>query len=189
MASSPWAPDDALKDNKTAYTLTSQEFALGNELFQRSSWPVGSFIVTSVVLGCTISLFLPGEPPGRLDMAIRCLTMSVAIFCGLLALMKFSRIRNRRRTATNYDLSPFGNMPCTVEWNEEGLRVDTDNGYQLYRWKEFRTWCEDDSIIVLFFGPHIYLALPKRALTADMTKGLKNRLDQAGLRPAKLFPI
>jgi len=118
MASSPWAPDDALKDNKTAYTLTSQEFALGNELFQRSSWPVGSFIVTSVVLGCTISLFLPGEPPGRLDMAIRCLTMSVAIFCGLLALMKFSRIRNRRRTATNYDLSPFGNMPCTVEWTK-----------------------------------------------------------------------
>ncbi|WFR94195.1 YcxB family protein [Rhizobium tumorigenes] len=189
MASSPEIPTDALSDNKTAYTLTAAEFAMGNELMQRSNFQVAGVIVPSIVLGCAVSLFLPGDPPGRLDMAIRVVTMSLAIFCGLLAITKLKRFRNRRRAVTNYRLSPFYHERCVFEWNDEGVRVETDSGYQLYRWKYIRAWCEDDRIMVLFFGPHIYIYLPKRALTPQMTEGLKNRLDQAGLHRAKLFPI
>lgn len=181
--------DELSEAAKIRYRLEGREFGLGNELMLRSRVPLGSIVFTSVLFGAALSLLLGSDSVGRIQMAIRIVLISLAVFASIMAIMKLNRGRIRRKSAANHDISPFAGQWITAEWNDKGITLTTENGHQLYPWKDFTGFAEDREVITLFFGPHLYLPIPKRAMNAASRRDMDAWLQKSGLERKKLFPI
>ncbi|QCI99051.1 YcxB family protein [Agrobacterium larrymoorei] len=92
-------------------------------------------------------------------------------------------------TKKNLRISPFHNANLAVTWNEDTLSILNDTGFQRYEWPKFRMWTQDDLIFTLFFGPHLFLPLPKRAFTERQQENLTAQLNRANIPLATLMPF
>lgn len=64
-------------------------------------------------------------------------------------------------------------------WNAAGFETRSDRGSQKLDWSDLHRWWEDDRLLMLYLAERLYIAVPKRALSAEQINALREHLSSA----------
>jgi hypothetical protein len=166
------------------YRLTEQEFARATDHFRRQG-KKNYLICFLLFLGLIASVNWQSRHSTGFDLVITNLTIIPSIIIAVYILNRLGK----KKTIENFRNSPFANLDLTTEWDEAALSIRHSNGFQRYEWVNFRGWSEDQTMITLFFGPHLYIPLPKRTFDDGQEFDLKAQIQSSGLNEIKLMPF
>jgi hypothetical protein len=166
------------------YRLTAEEFAKGTDHFRRQGKK--NYLISFLFFLAVIAFVnWQSHPSTVFDLVITNLTVIPSIIIALYILNRLGK----KKTIKNIQNSPFGNLDLTTEWNDDALSIRHSNGFQRYEWINFRGWSEDQTMITLFFGPNLYIPLPKRTFGDGQESDLKAQLQSSGLQEIRLMPF
>jgi len=169
------------------YQLSEDEFAQGYEHFLRQNKKayLGLGIMAFMFLVFMNTQLFSPRSSDFTDYLQFNIAVILAAGIGLYLLRKLALYNTKK----NLRASPFYNANLAAIWNTEALAIQSETGFQRYDWPKFRMWTEDDIIFTLFFGPHLFITLPKRVFTGDQQASLKAHLEKANIPLAKLMPF
>lgn len=114
------------------------------------------------------------------------MTMPVAILAGLtfglltLVLIHLINIRYLRRYARrNFAQQRSLADEYTFIWNAQGFESRSDRGSQQVDWLDLHLWSETDDLVMLYLAERLYIAIPKRALSAEQADEIRAYLSVA----------
>ncbi|MBN7805949.1 YcxB family protein [Agrobacterium rosae] len=172
-------------DPKTiCYRLTEEEFAKATDNFRRQG-KKNYLICFLFFLGLIAFVNWQSRPSDGFDLVITNLTIIPSIIIVIYILNRLGK----KKTIKNFRNSPFSKLDLTTEWDNAALSIRHSNGFQRYEWVNFRGWSEDQIMLTLFFGPNLYIPLPKRAFNDGQEADLKSQIRSAGLKELRLMPF
>lgn len=174
-----------MKDTKRSVTLTltADDYVAANKLsILKSATSRGPLIwwllfVALLFLG---SIFVPALSPRDTPLGLLfCVGAAIVIVLPFFQYFFGAAIFARKAYAAQKTLQ----HPITVEWSEEGFRSTAQQGDWNIPWADYLKWAEDDKVLLLYQGPHVFNMIPKRVLAPAQIDDLR-QLVAANIKPA-----
>ncbi|MDR3726015.1 MAG: YcxB family protein [Terracidiphilus sp.] len=115
---------------------------------------------------------------GLLLIGRRASTGSVLILfvCGIILLCCPLYIRMRLKRC--YKRTRSGNGECTLNLDEEFIRIDGEYTHGEIGWKAVKSFRENEKLFLLYTAPAMFIAIPKRACSEAQVNELRTILQQ-----------
>jgi hypothetical protein len=151
-------------NRSVTFTLTADDHVAANKLFMlkyaTSRWPLIFWLgCTALLLGMFFVLALQMHDAPCAPAVYICFTVLVAL--PFFQYFVSASTLARRSYAGQKTLQ----HPMTVSWSTEGFRSIAQQGDWNIAWGDYLKWAENDKVILLYQGAHLFNMLPKRILT------------------------
>ncbi len=169
------------------YQMTEEDILAGNNLWRRSQLKLLQVVILTALVALAMYLifvFMLGY--AKVGAASAAIISAIAIIAVCILKQKYF---SQKRSLQYFRDTPTNRLPLDLQWDEVFLSISHENGFNKYRWKDYKAWTEDETVLVLLHHTPLFTPLPKRLLSEKQQNEINNHIAGAAIPKARLFPL